>query len=372
MTVFIIVCAVMLLTAIFVVSYPLLRPVAADVKGQPVIAPAIVPAAAIAVLLAIGAAAMYEHASNFPWKDPGLADAVPAGHGDAGNPASMEEITRQLEAKLQANPNDAEGWRMLARTFLVTNRPRDAIGAYEKAIAIVGDKDMALQLDLAEALILTEDPAVQDRAKGILAATLAADPVNQKALWYSGVIAYRANDVETAKARWTKLLEQNPPDEVRQIVAQQLSALGAAVPAAQAASSSPAGAGAMSGGAAEGAAAAPQGRTIKVAVSVDPALNGRLKPGTTLFVSAREPGIPGPPLAAVRLTTDELPTTVVLSDANSMIDGRNLSSVNDVEVIARVAFGGDVMTASGDLLGSAVQKKGGPADLNVSISKVQP
>jgi hypothetical protein len=55
-----------------------------------------------------------------------------------------------------------------------------------------------------------------------------------------------------------------------------------------------------------------------------------------------------------------------------MVDGRNLSSVNDVEVIARVAFGGDVMTASGDLLGSAIQKKGGPEDLSVSISKVQP
>ena len=371
MTVFIIVCAVMLFAAVFAVSFPLLRPVAATAKGEPIVAPAIVPAAAIAVLLAFGAAAMYNHASNFPWKDQTLLTAAPAGHGDVGNEAAMAETTRQLEARLQANPNDAAGWRMLARTFLVTNRPRDAIGAYEKAVAIVGDKDLGLQLDLAEALIITEDPAVQDRARTIVAATLAAEPTNQKALWYSGVLAYRADDTETAKARWTKLLEQNPPDEVRQIVAQQLNALGAAVPAAQLAQSSPPAAGAMASGAAEGTVAA-RGRTIKIAVSVDPSLNGRLKPGTALFVSAREPGIPGPPLAAVRLTSDELPTTVVLSDANSVVDGRNLSSVNDVEVIARVAFGGDVITASGDLLGSAIQKKGGPEDLSVSISKVQP
>jgi hypothetical protein len=57
-----------------------------------------------------------------------------------------------------------------------------------------------------------------------------------------------------------------------------------------------------------------------------------LKPGTTLFVSARQPGIPGPPIAAVRLNADQLPTTVTLSDANTMIEGRNLSSVDDVEV----------------------------------------
>ena len=63
---------------------------------------------------------------------------------------------------------------------------------------------------------------------------------------------------------------------------------------------------------------------------------------------------------------------MVLSDANAMIEGRNLSSVDDVEVVARVAFGGTAVTASGDLLGTAVQKKGGPAGPSVVISKVQP
>jgi cytochrome c-type biogenesis protein CcmH len=74
----------------------------------------------------------------------------------------------------------------------------------------------------------------------------------------------------------------------------------------------------------------------------------------------------------VRLTSEQLPTTVVLSDANTMIEGRDLSSVNDVEVVARVALGGDVAIRSGDLLGSVVQKKGSGEDLEVVISRVQP
>ena len=119
-------------------------------------------------------------------------------------------------------------------------------------------------------------------------------------------------------------------------------------------------------------AATPAGRTIRVAVSVDPSIASKIKPGVPLFVSARQPGIPGPPLAAVRLTSDELPTTVTLSDANSMIEGRNLSSVDDVEIVARVAFGGTAITASGDLIGSAVQKKGGGPEMGVVISKIQP
>lgn len=364
MTAFIILCAVMLLAAIVVVCYPLLRTVPSSVKGQPAIAPAIASTVGLVVLLVLGAVAMYHHASNFPWQDPTLAQAPPPGHGDMGN-ASMEQVIQQLEARLAANPNDAEGWRMLARTYIVTQRPKEAIAAYEKTIAIVGDKDPGLNLDLAEAMILTEDAALQGRARTLVDAALAADATNQKALWYSGVMAYRANDTETARTRWSRLLELNPPQEIRQIIEQQLAALGVAVPAGAPAEAASAAAGRES-------AVAPEGRTIRVAVSLDAALKDRAKPGSVVFVAAREPGIPGPPLAATRLTVDELPTSVVLSDAGAMIAGRNLSSVSDVEVVAHVALGGTPKVASGDLVGSAVQKKGGPEDLAVSISRIQP
>jgi len=367
-TLFIILCAVMVLAAVAVVAYPLLKPQRSAIKGQPESPPALAPAVVIGLLLVLGAAAMYGHASNFPWKDPSLAQQAPAGHGDMSS-ASIEEITRQLEAKLAANPGDAEGWRMLARTYLVSQRPKDAITAYQKAIALVGDKDPSLNLDLAEAMILTDDATVQGQARALVDAALAADASNQKALWYSGVMAYKANDMETAKARWSKLLEQNPPPEIRQVIEQQLQALGVAVPAGSVASAAAPAAGPAGGGEAE---SAPQGRTIRVSVSVDPAVKDRVKPGTVVFVAAREPGIPGPPLAATRLTTDSLPTTVTLSDADAMMAGRNLSSVADVEVVAHVAFAGTPMVASGDLVGSAIQKKGGSTDLAVAIARVQP
>ncbi|MDH4110176.1 MAG: hypothetical protein OEW35_17985, partial [Gammaproteobacteria bacterium] len=221
------------------------------------------------------------------------------------------------------------------------------------------------------------DPAVHPRAKAIIDDALAADAGNQKALWYQGVIAVRAGDTETAAKNWTKLLEGNPPPEIRDVIAAQLKELGVDVPAG-AVASGPArtaagggmGAGPVSGG--MGGDVAPTGRTIRVSVKVDPALAGKVKPGTTLFVAAREPGIPGPPIAATRITTDDLPAVVVLSDSNTMIAGRDLSSVNDVEIVARVAYGGTAVTASGDLIGRAVQKKGGSENLDVVINQVQP
>ena len=378
MTPFILICALMVIAAVAMLAVPLVRRVPAPAKGKPDAPRATAAVVVSAIALPLAAVAFYSGVSNFPWQNSHAADAAPPGHAQGEGGDSLEAAATQLEARLAANPQDAEGWRMLGRTYLVTGQADKAVAAYEKADAILGGKDAGLLLDLAEALVLTDDPSVQGRAKGIIDAALKADPSSGKALWYSGVMAMRAGDKETAKSSFQTLLEQNPPPEIRQIVVEQLASLGVQAPASESAGE-PAMAGGMgggmdagTGGAAAGEAAAPAGRTIRVSVSLDPALAGKLKSGTPLFVAARQPGIPGPPLAALRLSSDQLPMTVVLSDANSMIEGRDLSSVDDVEIVARVAFGGTAVPAAGDLVGTAQSAKGGPSDVNIVINKVAP
>ena len=375
MTAFIVFCAALALAAMFIVVYPLLRPLPAAAQGEPVVPRAAPLAFALAVVIGIGATLLYGQLSNFPWNDPLAASSVPAGHGSAGDAASMEQVVAQLEERLRNKPNDGEGWRMLGRSYLITGNAAKAAEAYERAASLSSAKDPALELDLAEALVLTGDPAGQARAREIIAAALQADPNSQKALWYDGLMAAQAGDKATAEKDWRKLLEQNPPPEIREVIVNQLAGIGVTVTGAASPALAAAGAGGMGGpmaGGPMGGDFAHKGRTINITVKVDPALAGKLKPGTPLFVSAREPGIPGPPIAAVRLTSDDLPASVTLSDANSMIAGRDLSSVNDVEIVARVALGGTVAMSSGDLLGSAVQKKGGDDKLEVVITKVQP
>ena len=371
MTSFILICAAMLVAAIAYLAVPLVRSVPSAAKGAPAAPRSTAALVAMLVALPLAAVALYKSISTFPWDSPIAAAAVPPGHV-AGGAGDMNAITAQLEARLAANPGDVEGWQMLGRTYLVSGESVKAAAAYQKAIDLTGGSDPALKLDLAEALILTEDPSVQDQAKQIVDAALAADASNGKALWYSGVMAIRAGDKETAKARWSKMLELSPPEEIRQIVVAQFPELGGEAPA-MAAASPPAMAAASPpamGAGAEGSA--PAGRTIRISISVDPKIAGKLQPGTPLFVSARQPGIPGPPLAAVRVSSDQLPTTVVLSDANAMMEGRNLSSVDDVEVVARVAFGGTAVTATGDLIGKVSQKKGGSTDVAIVIDQVAP
>jgi cytochrome c-type biogenesis protein CcmH len=375
---FLVVVALMVIVAIALVIYPLLRRQPAANKGEPA-APRAAPLAfALAVAVGLGAIGLYAKLNTFPWDNPMSAEAVPAGHGEIGTAGAMNEVTASLEARLARDPNDREGWRMLGRTYLVGGNAAKAAESYERANALAPQKDLDLQLDLAEALVLTDDPAAQPRAKAIIDEALAADADNQKALWYQGVIAVRAGDNETAKKNWTKLLEGNPPPEIRDVITAQLRELGvdvaagagSAAPTMAAAGGGPGAGPVMSGGSSSGVAA--KGRTIRISVKVDPSLAGNVKPGALLFVAAREPGIPGPPIAATRITTDDLPAVVVLSDADTMIAGRDLSSVNDVEIVARVAYGGTAVTASGDLIGRAVQKKGGSENLDVVINQVQP
>jgi cytochrome c-type biogenesis protein CcmH len=368
MSVFVVLCAVMALVAIFLVAWPLLRP-QPSAPGEPGAPKAAPLAFAVSVALVLASVALYAKINNFPWQDPRMAQSVPAGHSGMGDAGSMEQATAALEARLEREPNDQQGWRMLGRTYLVGGNAARAAAAYERAIALSADRDFELELDLAEALVLTDDATSQGKAKKIVDEALAADADNQKALWYRGVMAARAGDTETAKSSWSRLVAQNLPPEIHEVVANQLRQLGVDVPAAAAQAPAMAAVGGMGGGAGEVAA---KGRTVRVAVKLDPTLAAKVQPGEPLFVSAREPGIPGPPIAALRLTTDQIGQTVVLSDANSMIQGRDLSSVSDVEIVAHVAFAGTPALSSGDLIGRVVQKKGGAEDVEVVISQVQP
>ena len=198
----------------------------------------------------------YALVSNYPWQNPAALAAPPPGAADT----SIEQMIAQLEQRLAQSPNEVDGWRLLGRSYLMTNQPRRAVQAYEKAYELGGRRDLDTGLDLAEAMLLADDPTLVARAKEIIDGSLVSNPVNAKALWYSGVIALNTNDVATAKVRWTALLQQNPPPEIRDILTRQLAQLGAPVAATAAGDR-------QDGG---GGAGAPAGRTIDVVVDLDP------------------------------------------------------------------------------------------------------
>lgn len=377
MTEFIVLCAAMLLAGALLILRPLIGKTAATGDGEDDTAaapPAKTAAVLIALVLPLAAIGLYPVVSNYPWKSPQVISAnAGTANGHAENAGAMNDMVANLEARLAEDPNDLRGWQMLGRTYLITGEPEKAVGAYERALAATNEAEKGeLKLQLAEALILTENVESMQRGREIVDAALAEDPNSQIALWYSGVLAMNDGDEEKAKQQWSALLEQDPPPEIRQLLTRQLTALGVEVPDVTGAPAATARPAAIADSGTVPSSPTATGRKVEISVSVDPELASRLGPRVPLFVSARQPGIPGPPLAAVRITTDDLPADVVLSDANSMIEGRNLSSVDDVEVIARVAFGGTAMTESGDLIGTAIHSRGAAPKISVVIDTVAP
>ena len=352
MTGFFLAAAAMLVAALALILVPLLRR-HTDAAADPVVtAPATITGVITAIVVPIVAVGLYLGITSYPWRGD-VPSAAPS-----TEPSSIEEAIAKIEARLATHPDDATGWRMLGRSRVMTGQYAQAVTAYDKAIELTGGLDPGLRLDLAEALVLSGDAAGQGRARQLVDEVLKSDPANQKALWYSGVIALRNDDAATARQRFRALLAQEPPGEIRGILETQLAALEGVTPAQG-----------SGDGASVSASSATRGRTIRVAVSINEGLASRLKTVVPVFVSARQPGIPGPPLAAVRLTSEALPATVELSDANAMIEGRNLSSVDEVEVSARVAFGGTAITAPGDLVGSARSRRSSQEEVAITIDR---
>jgi cytochrome c-type biogenesis protein CcmH len=116
----------------------------------------------IAVAVAVTAGVLY-------WAMHTPAAAVsPAGSADVAPPGapphaadSLDVLAERLAQRLQREPDDAEGWALLARTYAVLERQQEAVAAYRQALALL-PADVQLRVELSE---LT-DPSPRAVASG--------------------------------------------------------------------------------------------------------------------------------------------------------------------------------------------------------------
>ena len=87
---------------------------------------------------------------------------------------------------------------------------------------------------------------------------------------------------------------------------------------------------------------------------------------TPVFVIARDPNAPSPPIAVVRRELGEFPGSVAITDRDSMIPGRVVSGFETLEIIARVSVSGQPIQSSGDWFGDATAAPGEAVDVEIS------
>lgn len=294
---------------------------------------------------------------------PGVPSGRAAGPGSDGEHlAGMDEVVVSLQKRLADNPEDVAGWKMLGRTQLTLRDYAGAADAYEKAMALEGGKDAQTMIDLAVAILNRDGAPIEGRPASLIDSALALDPNNPAALFYAGLGAANRGDTETATQRWEILLGLNPPENIRGILEQRLAEWrGEPMPAIAAPDT-----------AVRNEAPPPDDAVVSVSVSLSSEAMSAMTGDANVFVIARDPVAPTPPIAVSRLRVSELPSRVSLSDAQSMVAGRNLSAFRELELIARVSLSGTPGAASGDWFGSLLVRPAENNSVSLTIDQQVP
>lgn len=273
-------------------------------------------------------------------------------------PEQVEAMVGKLAAKLKDNPDDANGWVMLARSYKTLGRFSEAAEAYSHAGKIV-DQDAGLLADYAEILAQLNNGNLQGKPTQLLARALKLDPNEPQALLLAGAAASDRGDFAAAAGHWSNLLALLDPDS------EETEALKNAVSKArELAEQRPA------NGQSPKAAASAEG--ISGQVSLSPQLIAQAKPDDVLFVFARAEDGQRMPLAVVRSNAGSLPLRFNFDDSMALPGGKKLSEFKTVSIEARIAKAGKAQSSSGDLYGSISGIKPGKKGVNLIIDRVQP
>ncbi len=279
---------------------------------------------------------------------------LPSGAGSDEAP-DIEAMVSSLATRLENDPDDLNGWKMLGRSYMTLQNFAAAVDAYERAVEIEESQVAQTLVDLGAALLARDNTGIQGRTSALFESALALDPNNPNALFYGGIAALNRGDTDLAASRWEILLGLNPPEEIRGILEQRVAEWrGQPLPAAQAPQ------------------AAQPGPVVSVDITVAAAISGSLPADASVFIIARDPAQPSPPIAVTRRQLSELPAVVTLGDSESMIPGRNLSGFAEFEVIARVSVSGQPIAQSGDWFATAIVKPAEGNEVSLLIEQQVP
>jgi cytochrome c-type biogenesis protein CcmH len=256
---------------------------------------------------------------------------------DAPSPEAINKMVTGLAKKLKAEPNNLEGWLMLGRSYKELQRYPEAIDALAHAYQLSGEK-AEVMLPYAEALMLTNDGNWAGKPQELLNKALAIEPKSLNGLWLSALASAQQGDKKGAIEFLRKLeavlpAESADKQQIHELIANTEVELTNTSPVT----------------AAQSTASARVSVDIKVSLAAD--LQTDAKPEDTVFIYAQALSGPKMPLAIIRKQVKELPLSVSLTDAESMIPNMKLSNFKQIRLLARISKSGNAMPQTGDLIG---------------------
>ena len=256
----------------------------------------------------------------------------PGASSGAGRLPDIEEMVTSLAERLRTRPDDLNGWKMLGRSYMTLGNYAGAAAAYERAIEIESPQSGHTLAELGEVLVARDGQRLTPESMSLFENALALEPRNSAALFWGGIGAFSRGDQKLAADRWELLLATNPPPQIQGMLRQRVAEWrGEAVPATE-----------------------PSATVVRARVELSESAIAALPMDATVFVIARDPAQPLPPIAVARRRLSELPLIVELGDRESMMANRSLSTFSEFELIARVSISGQPTEKAGDWFGSVL------------------
>lgn len=130
--------------------------------------------------------------------------------GMTGDGADLAAAIPELEERLEANPDDEEGWALLGLSYFQTGRYGESAEAYARASEL--NPTLARYHSArGEALALAAEDGFPDEARTAFARALELDPADPRARYFEGVRKDVDGDHEGAIDDWIALLRDTPP-----------------------------------------------------------------------------------------------------------------------------------------------------------------
>src|SRR5690606_18165069 len=167
---------------------------------------ALAPLLAVGGYLLLGTPAALDPAARAAAR---MASTAPA--DGSVDPAKFTEAVTALRAELERNPQQPEGWTLLARSLSVQGDHAGARDAYAKALGLVPDEP-GLMVDVAQTSAQAHPQNLfDDEALALLRRAITLQPSNQRAHWFIGVAQRQRGMDSEAAATWEALLPSVDP-----------------------------------------------------------------------------------------------------------------------------------------------------------------
>ncbi|MCY4050097.1 MAG: c-type cytochrome biogenesis protein CcmI [Gammaproteobacteria bacterium] len=268
-------------------------------------------------------------------------------------PENIEEMIRQLEEKIEQNPNNIESLEVAGNVYSTIGKSLKAEAVYRRLNDLSpGNPDYLTSL--ANAVILNNNDTYTLEAETYIKQALAIDPQHQNAIWISALGASSRGEIENSIEQLEFLLtliqdEQEVRQSLLTMIKQQRALLNNNVENAE----------------------VDQGKILTVEIALDKNLFQYVSSNDIVFVTAKATNGPPAPLAIRKLAVGDLPKTVQLSSADSMIENMTVDQFEDIIIQARISKSGTAQRNSGDVVSNSIQISGEPEEiLSLTIDEI--